>query len=146
MYALGRNKEKAKVCFAKYSENPNLIFIPYDENLPLTRKDIGTMDYVLRHAYLLHNINCYSSDSRTTRPGSNNKYRPGQKRLAKNSHASNTHPMQYATDPVVMITTNIFSLHNLLDFAVTHNVTRFASSNEIYDENRGGAEFFDAVW
>lgn len=59
--------------------------------------------------------------------------------------ASNTHPMQYATDPIGTITTNIIGLQNLLDFAVTHNVNRFtfASSNEIYGENRGDAEFFD---
>lgn len=59
--------------------------------------------------------------------------------------ASNTHPMQYSTDPIGTITTNIIGLQNLLDFAVVHNVTRFAfaSSNEIYGENRGDAEFFD---
>ena len=59
--------------------------------------------------------------------------------------ASNTHPMQYATDPIGTITTNIIGLQNLLDFAVTHHATRFAfaSSNEIYGENRGDVEFFD---
>ncbi len=62
--------------------------------------------------------------------------------------ASNTHPMQYSTDPIGTITTNIIGLQNLLDFAVTHNVTRFAfaSSNEIYGENRGDAEFFDEAY
>lgn len=59
--------------------------------------------------------------------------------------ASNTHPMQYSTDPIGTITTNIVGLQNLLDFAVVHNSTRFAfaSSNEIYGENRGDVEFFD---
>lgn len=59
--------------------------------------------------------------------------------------ASNTHPMQYSTDPIGTITTNIIGLQNLLDFAVSHNATRFAfaSSNEIYGENRGDVEFFD---
>ena len=59
--------------------------------------------------------------------------------------ASNTHPMQYSTDPIGTITTNIIGLQNLLDFAIAHNVTRFAfaSSNEVYGENRGDAEFFD---
>ena len=59
--------------------------------------------------------------------------------------ASNTHPLQYSTDPIGTITTNIIGLQNLLDFAVAHNVTRFAfaSSNEIYGENRGDVEFFD---
>lgn len=59
--------------------------------------------------------------------------------------ASNTHPMQYATDPIGTITTNIIGLQNMLDFAVEHNATRFAftSSNEIYGENRGDVEMFD---
>ena len=59
--------------------------------------------------------------------------------------ASNTHPMQYSTDPIGTITTNIIGLQNLLDFAVEHNTSRFAfaSSNEIYGENRGDVEKFD---
>lgn len=59
--------------------------------------------------------------------------------------ASNTHPMQYSTDPIGTITTNIIGLQNMLDFAVAHGATRFAfaSSNEIYGENRGDVEFFD---
>ena len=59
--------------------------------------------------------------------------------------ASNTHPMQYATDPIGTITTNIIGVQNLLDFSVEHNVTRFvfASSNEIYGENRGDVEKFN---
>lgn len=59
--------------------------------------------------------------------------------------ASNTHPMLYATDPIGTITTNIIGVQNLLDFAVAHNTSRFvfASSNEIYGENRGDTELFD---
>ena len=59
--------------------------------------------------------------------------------------ASNTHPMQYSTDPIGTITTNIIGVQNLLDFAVEHHTTRFAfaSSNEIYGENRGDVEKFD---
>lgn len=59
--------------------------------------------------------------------------------------ASNTHPMQYATDPIGTITTNIIGVQNLLDFAVEKNTSRFifASSNEIYGENRGDVEKFD---
>ena len=59
--------------------------------------------------------------------------------------ASNTHPLQYATDPIGTITTNIVGLLNMLNFAVIHHVTRFAfaSSNEIYGENRGDVELFD---
>lgn len=59
--------------------------------------------------------------------------------------ASNTHPMQYSTDPIGTITTNIIGLQNMLDFAVQHQATRlaFTSSNEIYGENRGDTELFD---
>ena len=59
--------------------------------------------------------------------------------------ASNTHPMQYSTDPIGTITTNIIGVQNMLDFAVEHHAIRFAftSSNEIYGENRGDVEFFD---
>lgn len=59
--------------------------------------------------------------------------------------ASNTHPMQYSTDPIGTITTNIIGVQNMLDFAVEHQAIRFAftSSNEIYGENRGDVEFFD---
>lgn len=59
--------------------------------------------------------------------------------------ASNTHPMQYSIDPIGTISTNIIGLQNLLEFAVEHHTTRFAfaSSNEIYGENRGDVELFD---
>lgn len=58
--------------------------------------------------------------------------------------ASNTHPLLYATDPIGTITTNLIGVQNLLDFAVKHHTTRFlfASSNEIYGENRGDVELF----
>lgn len=59
--------------------------------------------------------------------------------------ASNTHPMLYATDPIGTITTNIIGVQNLLEFSIEHNAVRFvfASSNEVYGENRGDVEFFD---
>ena len=59
--------------------------------------------------------------------------------------ASNTHPMQYSTDPIGTVITNIIGLQNMLDFSVKHGVTRFAftSSNEIYGENRGDVELFE---
>ena len=59
--------------------------------------------------------------------------------------ASNTHPLQYATDPIGTITTNMMGLQNMLEFSVAHHAVRFAfaSSNEIYGENRGDTEFFD---
>ena len=59
--------------------------------------------------------------------------------------ASNTHPVAYATDPIGTVTTNVIALNNLLAFAVEKKAGRFlfASSNEIYGENRGDVELFD---
>lgn len=62
--------------------------------------------------------------------------------------ASNTHPVAYATDPIGTITTNIIGTGNMLDFAASHGAVRvaFASSNEIYGENRGDTEKFDEAY
>ena len=59
--------------------------------------------------------------------------------------ASNTHPVAYATDPIGTVTTNIIGNNHMLTFAVEHGAVRmlFASSNEIYGENRGDTEKFD---
>ena len=59
--------------------------------------------------------------------------------------ASNTHPVAYATDPIGTITTNVIALNNLLKLAADKKCERFlfASSNEIYGENRGDVELFD---
>ena len=58
--------------------------------------------------------------------------------------ASNTHPVQYATDPIGTIMTNLLGLSNMLGFARDQGAERvvFASSNEIYGENRGDTELF----
>ena len=59
--------------------------------------------------------------------------------------ASNTHPIDYASKPIDTILANIQGTKNLLDYAYSHNNTRFiyASSVEIYGENRGDVEKFD---
>lgn len=59
--------------------------------------------------------------------------------------ASSTHPVAYATDPIGTITANIIGSQNMLDLAVRCGAKRFlfASSNEIYGENRGDVEFFN---
>lgn len=62
--------------------------------------------------------------------------------------ASNTHPVVYAQHPISTITTNILGTEHLLNYAACHGAGRFvfASSNEIYGENRGDAEFFDEAY
>ena len=59
--------------------------------------------------------------------------------------ASNTHPVAYATDPIGTITTNIIGTYNMLEYAVACRAERFlfASSVEVYGENRGDTEYFD---
>lgn len=59
--------------------------------------------------------------------------------------ASNTNPVLYSTDPIGTVLTNVLGVKNMLDFCIEHNAKRFAfaSSNEMYGENRGDVEFFD---
>ena len=59
--------------------------------------------------------------------------------------ASNTHPLDYSRDPVGTINANIIGLNNLLSFSREHLTKRFmfASTVEVYGENRGDIEFFD---
>lgn len=59
--------------------------------------------------------------------------------------ASMTHPVAYATHPIETITTNIIGIDNMLKLAEKCRAKRvvFASSNEIYGENRGDVEKFD---
>lgn len=58
--------------------------------------------------------------------------------------ASTTHPKAYATDPIGTITTNIIATNHLLMFASEKQCERFlfASSVEVYGENRGDVERF----
>ena len=58
--------------------------------------------------------------------------------------ASNTHPVAYATDPVSTIVMNVSAAKELLDLAVDKKSIRFvyASSVEIYGQNRGDSEKF----
>lgn len=59
--------------------------------------------------------------------------------------ASNTHPREYANDPVGTITTNIFGTYYLLEYARIHTNCRVVllSSVEVYGENRGDVTYFD---
>ncbi len=59
--------------------------------------------------------------------------------------ASNTHPKQYAQDPIGTITANVFGTKNMLDYGISHGLRRFCfvSSVEIYGENRGDKRKFD---
>ncbi len=57
--------------------------------------------------------------------------------------ASATHPRVYSTDPIGTIDGNVFGLRNLLSYARGCGATLlFASSVEVYGENRGDVEHF----
>lgn len=58
--------------------------------------------------------------------------------------ASNTHPVAYSTEPIETILTNVVGTKNFLDIAFNAGAKRclFASSCEIYGENRGDEEKF----
>lgn len=62
--------------------------------------------------------------------------------------ASNTHPVAYATDPIGTITTNVIGTNHLLKIAAQKKAKRFlfASSVEVYGENRGDCECFDETY
>lgn len=58
--------------------------------------------------------------------------------------ASSTHPRQYSTDPIGTIRANVDGLQNLLEFSADNGARLlFASSVEIYGQNRGDVERFD---
>lgn len=63
--------------------------------------------------------------------------------------ASTTHPRAYATQPIATITSNIIGLSNLLSSAPASDDSIslcFASSVEIYGENRGDVDAFDEAY
>lgn len=59
--------------------------------------------------------------------------------------ASNTHPLEYAQDPVGSITTNLWGAYHLLQYGISHNLKRFIylSSVEIYGEALSSDDIFD---
>lgn len=112
---LGRSEEKARQRFQEYWSISNFLrFVHWNANDAQLPVISGPVDFVLHLA-------------------------------------SNTHPVAYATDPIGTITTNVISLNNLLKFTSTVQPSNsnlrprflFASSNEIYGENRGDVELFD---
>lgn len=59
--------------------------------------------------------------------------------------ASNTHPIEYASDPIGTITSNLFGMYNLLEYAKNVKTCRIVvlSSVEIYGECSYETEWFD---
>ncbi len=111
---LGRSEEKAKARFEEYWDRKWLKFAKWDASEPrITQIELKGTDGVANIDYVLH-------------------------------LASNTHPVAYANDPVSTIVMNVSAAKELLDLAVAKRTTRFvyASSVEIYGQNRGDVEKF----
>lgn len=126
IFALGRSVEKAKNRFREYWEDPRFAFVQCDIN------DRESLERACAEA----GIGGSQEGSAQNAAGT----------VDYVFHAaSNTHPVAYANDPIGTVVTNIIGLDNLLHFASEHGCQRFlfASSNEIYGENRGDAELFD---
>lgn len=62
--------------------------------------------------------------------------------------ASNTHPAAYSADPIGTMTANVLGTYQLLTFAAACKAERFlfASSVEVYGENRGDQAYFDEAY
>lgn len=124
--ALGRDDNKLKSRFEDYLDSKDFSHIQCDINKPI---DIE----------MLKNENKLDAITDT---------KDVQESLSSIDYilhlASSTHPLQYATDPIGTITANVFGTYNLLEYAAAHDTKRFvfASSNEIYGENRGDVELF----
>ena len=119
---LGRSEEKAKNRFAaEHWESGRLQFVQWDPSHPTPLVDVA------------HGVDS-SQAERIPLPHS----------VDYIIHlASNTHPVAYATDPVSTIVMNVTATKELLDLAVEMK-SRFvyASSVEIYGQNRGDSEKF----
>ena len=126
IFALGRSVEKARNRFREYWEDPRFVFVRCDIN------DRESLERGCAEAGV-----CGSLDGSDQNAAGTVDY--------VFHAASNTHPVANANDPIGTVVTNIIGLDNLLHFASEHGCRRFlfASSNEIYGENRGDAELFD---
>ena len=109
---IGRSLERVKKRFAPYWGKDSFVFVPHS----------FAAGEPLRHPFL-----------------------DGLEPPAAVLHlASNTHPAAYASDPIGTIVLNVVFLNTLLNWAADRGTSRFlfASSNEIYGDNRGDTEFF----
>ncbi len=150
--ALGRNAQKARERFSDYQGCSNFIFAQCDINdMESLKSAVGAVNTASSDA----DAASFEKQEKEARPhpkadGSQKKTDSGtvneRRPIDYIFHAaSNTHPVAYATDPVGTVVTNIIGLNNLLELACSCGCKRFlfASSNEIYGENRGDIDLFD---
>ena len=151
--ALGRSEEKTKNRFREYWEDPRFVFVRCDIN---DRESLERGCVEAGVCGLQNEAGSCGSRNEADVCGMKNESgfsgfqnEAGKKAAGTVDYvfhaASNTHPVAYANDPIGTVVTNIIGLDNLLHFASEHGCRRFlfASSNEIYGENRGDAELFD---
>ena len=160
--ALGRSEEKAKSRFQEYWEDPRFVFVRCDindrESLEHGCVEAGIcgLQYETGVCRVQDEAGFTGSqgeagvgDMKEEANACSSQYEFGKTAADTIDYvfhaASNTHPVAYANDPIGTVVTNIIGLDNLLHSATEHGCRRFlfASSNEIYGENRGDTELFD---
>ena len=150
--ALGRSVEKAKARFSEYWDDEHFAFVRCDINdrESLEKSVLSTLAVCAGSVHSQYDRSYGETCPGTDESGCGNDagaaYTGRPDAIDYIFHAaSNTHPVAYANDPIGTVVTNIIGLDNLLNFASEHGCSRFlfASSNEIYGENRGDVELFD---
>lgn len=150
--ALGRSVEKAKARFSEYWDDEHFAFVRCDINdrESLEKSVLSTLKVCAGSVHSQYDRSYGETCPGTDESGCGNDagaaYTGRPDAIDYIFHAaSNTHPVAYANDPIGTVVTNIIGLDNLLNFASEHGCSRFlfASSNEIYGENRGDVELFD---
>ena len=109
VYAAGRNKARAKVRFAEYTDNPCFHFFKYDVSRPLSDVSRSSSEEPsIPFHYIIH-------------------------------AASDASPAAFASTPVDVIKSNIYGTANLIEYGIAHGMRRFlyVSTGEVYGE--GGA-------
>ena len=109
----GRSKARVRERFPKHAGTERLHFVEWDPSHPTLLVEADRSSLPRSIDYIVH-------------------------------LASNTHPVAYATDPVSTIVMNVNAAKELLDLAVAKKCKRvvYASSVEIYGQNRGDCEKF----
>ena len=147
--ALGRNEEKARARFSEYWDDPDFVFVKCDINDRKSLKEGCSRAGISPGFRVTGHSEGNPAEHSRAGAAEHSEVNAGVSAPTEVDYifhaASNTHPLAYANDPIGTVVTNIIGLDNLLNFAAEHGCRRFlfASSNEIYGENRGDVELFD---
>lgn len=147
--ALGRSLDKGRERFEQYIDDDDALFefVRCDVNATDCKKSIAiAMQASLRYYNFLNPDSNINNDANEELEEDKDGDGLPDMHIDYILHlASSTHPLAYSTEPIKTITTNIIAANSLLEFATIHNCTRFvyASSVEVYGENRGDVDSFN---